>query len=262
MIQIYDVQVVLLAKTLAVSFDNLLGSYSVRGKADKGQKVLYRQADKKKVSSSLQKLDKQQLMPECKQESVNVEHFKGDQSVDSGVYEEIEAIYAIIRKKSQLENTPTQSLVEEGEKTEEIKLATKSLSRNKFTEDTNSTFKFSKIVRSATMPRKIGRGVKNLSLQLEQIEEQESQFKCDSCPKTFKTSNKLKMHMMCHTSFSCNTCDKGFRFASLLKNHMNKGCEDEKQYKEDLKSQSLNFQSQLKRLSLNNAYVGSLGSLV
>ena len=112
------------------------------------------------------------------------------------------------------------------------------------------------------MPRKIGRGVKNLSLQLEQIEEQEGQFKCDSCTKTFKTSNKLKMHMMCHTSFSCNTCDKGFRFASLLKNHMNKGCEDEKQYKEDLKSQSLNFQSQLKRLSLNNAYVGSLGSLV
>ena len=187
-------------------------------------------------------------MPECKQESVNVEHFKGDQSEDSGVYEEIEAIYASIRKKSQLENTSTQSL-----KIEDC---------NKFAEETNSSFKFSKIVRSATMPRKIGRGVKNLSPQLEEIEEQEGHFKCNSCTKTFKTSNKLKMHMMCHTSFSCNTCDKGFRFASLLKNHMNKGCEDEKQYKEDLKSQSLNFQSQLKKLSLKNAYVGSLGSLV
>ena len=186
-------------------------------------------------------------MPECKQDGVNVEHFKGDQSEDSGVYEEIEAIYASIRKRSQLENTSSQSLVEDCEN---------------FTKETNSTFKFSKIVRSATMPRKIGSGVKNLSLQLEQIEEQEGQFKCDSCTKTFKTSNKLKMHMMCHTSFSCNTCDKGFRFASLLKNHMNKGCEEEKQYKEDLKSQSLNFQSQLMKLSLNYAHVGSLGSLV
>ena len=225
-----------------MNLDNLLGSCSVRGKSHEGQKVLHRQADKKKVSSSLQNINKQQLMPEWKQDSVNVEHFKGDQSEDSGVYEEIEAIYASIRKKSQLENTSTQSLVGDCDKIDE---------------ETNSTFKFSKIVRSATMPRKIGRGVKNLSTQLEEIEEQECQFKCDSCTKTFKTSNKLKMHMMCHTSFSCNFCDKGFRFASLLKNHMNKGCEEERQYKEDLKSQSLQFQNQL-----NNAYVGSLGSLV
>ena len=55
MIQIADVQVVLLAKTLAVNLDNLLGSYSVRGKSHEGQKVLYRQADEKKVSRSLQK---------------------------------------------------------------------------------------------------------------------------------------------------------------------------------------------------------------
>ena len=45
-------------------------------------------------------------------------------------------------------------------------------------------------------------------------------FKCDNCPKLFKSKSKLKFHAMCHPSLSCNSCGQGFSFSSLLKRHM------------------------------------------
>ena len=193
------------------------------------------------------------------------------QGEDSGVFDEIDffkdEVFTSFVRSSETGKVFSRNLIDERNTIDvqdfptvrDLKITTRSssLSCTKIREKMDT-----KLRESATLPKKIGKGVRNLSSELNQVDEQDEGIKCNSCPKTFKTSNKLKMHMMCHTSFSCNTCDKGFRFASLLKNHMNKGCEEEKQYKEDLKSQSLNFQSQLKKLSLKNAYVGSLGSLV
>ena len=152
-------------------------------------------------------------------------------------------------------------VVEDFERVVESRITTKSLSCTKIREKTDTTSRSTKILRSATLPKKIGKAVRNLSSELKQIDEQGDGIKCDSCPKTFKTSNKLKMHMMCHTSFSCNGCDKGFRFASLLDKHMEK-CEDELQYKRNIQNQSLLLQNKTKRLSLNIPNVANLSSLV
>merc|ERR1712055_818515 len=125
--------------------------------------------------------------------------------------------------------------VEDFEIISESKMTSKSLSCTKIIQKNNS--KPTRLLRSATLPKKIGKGVRNLSPELEQIEEQQGDaIKCNSCPKTFKTSSLLKIHM--------------------------ERCEEELQYKKDIKSQSLIFQNKMKRLSLNDANVGNLSSLV
>ena len=261
-------QVVLLAKSLAVDLGNFLSLYSLQGNPENEEKILYRETDKK--TSNNRKTSFGHKIPESnvarQEESSNFENLlKEDDNEDSGVYEEIdlsrEEVLTSFKKSSEMEiNRDQRNTVEDFERVRESKMTSKSLSCTKITNKINS--KSTQILRSATLPKKIGKGVRNLSSELEQIEEQQGDaIKCNSCPKTFKTSSKLKMHMMCHTSFSCNSCDKGFRFASLLKNHMER-CEEELQYKKDIKSQSLLFQNKMKRLSLNNANVGNLSSLV
>ena len=266
----FDVdQVVLLAKSLAVDLGNVLSFYSLKRNPENEERILYRQTNKKTCNNP-----ESCKIPERKfvdsQENNDFETFKEDENEDSGVYEEIdssrEEVFTSFSKSSEMEMSFTRDerntvVVEDFERVRESKITTKSLSCTKITQKTDATSKYSQILRSATLPKKIGKGVRNLTSELEQIEEQGDAIKCDSCPKTFKTSNKLKMHMMCHTSFSCNSCDKGFRFASLLSNHMER-CVEELQYKKDIKSQSLLFQNKMKRLSLNNAYVGNLSSLV
>ena len=254
-----------MAKSLAVDLGNFLSLYSLQGNPENEEKILYRETDKK--TSNNRKLHFGHKIPESKQEeNSNFENLlKEDDNEDSGVYEEIdlsrEEVLTSFEKSSELDiSRDERNTVEDFERVRESKMTSKSLSCTKITNKINS--KSTQILRSATLPKKIGRGVRNLSSELEQIEEQQGDaIKCNSCPKTFKTSSKLKMHMMCHTSFSCNSCDKGFRFASLLNNHMER-CEEELQYKKDIKSQSLLFQNKMKRLSLNNANVGNLSSLV
>ena len=265
----YVAQVALLAKSLAVDLGNFLSLYSLQMNPVNEDEKLYRQTNKKTSNNpESRKIPERKLVNS--QENYNFENFKEDENEDSGVYEEIDSSreegFTSFSKSSKMEMTFTRDetntvVVEDFERVRESKITTKSLSCTKISGKTDATSKYSQILRSATLPKKIGKGVRNLSSELEQIDEQGDAIKCDYCPKTFKTSNKLKMHMMCHTSFSCNSCDKGFRFASLLSNHMER-CEEELQYKKDIKSQSLLFQNKMKRLSLNNAYVGNLSSLV
>lgn len=261
-------QVVLLAKSLAVDLGNFLSLYSLQRNPENEDKILYRETDKK--TSNNRKPRFGHKIPESNvvehQENLNFENLlKEDDNEDSGVYEEIdlsrEEVLTSFEKSSKIDETFSRDEIKtDFEGGRESKMTSKSLSCTKIAQKTDS--KSTKILRSATLPKKIGKGARNLSSELEQIEEQQGDaIKCNSCPKTFKTSSKLKMHMMCHTSFSCNSCDKGFRFASLLNNHMER-CEEELQYKKDLKSQSLLFQNKMKRLSLNNANVENLSSLV
>ena len=257
-----------MAKSLGVDFGNFLSLYSLKRNQDNENEILNRQTNMKtpKYQSNFgQKILESKV--DDHQENSNLESLlKEDKNEDSGVYEEIdlsrEEVFTSFEKSSEMEMIFTRNARNtDFERVRESKISSKSLSCTKITEKSNTTSKSSKIFQSATLPKKIGKGVRNLSSELEQIDEQQGDaIKCDSCPKTFKTSNKLKMHMMCHTSFSCNSCDKGFRFASLLSNHMER-CEEELQYKKDIKSQSLLFQNKMKRLSLN-AYVGNLSSLV
>ena len=259
-------QVVLLAKSLAVDLGNFMSLYSFQWNSEKKDQSVYRQTNQKIPNNNFgHKISESQ------------EGFKEDESEDSGVYEEIDlyrelslaGTFPSCEESSVMEETYIRDIVDERnaivvkdfERVVESRITTKSLSCTKIREKTDTTSRSTKILRSATLPKKIGKAVRNLSSELKQIDEQVDGIKCDSCPKTFKTSNKLKMHMKCHASFSCNSCDKGFRFASLLYNHMEK-CEEELQYKEDIKSQSMLFQNKMKRLSLNNSSIGNLPSLV
>jgi len=256
-------QVVLLAKSLAVDLGNFLSLYSFQRNPENEEKILYREAVKK-TPNHQNKITETNVVEQEENTSFEI-LLKEDNNEDSGVYEEIdlsrEEVLTSFEKSSEMEiSKDERKTVEDFERIRESKMTSKSLSCTKIIQKNNS--KPTRLLRSATLPKKIGKGARNLSSELEQIEEQQGDaIKCNSCPKTFKTSSKLKMHMMCHTSFSCNSCDKGFRFASLLKNHMER-CEEELQYKKDIKSQSLLFQNKMKRLSLNNANVGNLSSLV
>jgi len=60
-------------------------------------------------------------------------------------------------------------------------------------------------------------------------------FQCNSCPKTFKSSNHLRDHEITHTGnypFKCETCKKGFIREKQLNNHKCSNREDKpKQFK-------------------------------
>ena len=248
-----------MAKSLAVD----LGNFSSFNFFKKNQETKDKRQSDEKTSN-----DKFGHRGNRKHESQrNCENEK--QGEDSGVFDEIDffkdEVFTSFVRSSETGKVFSRNLVDERNtidvqdfpKVRDLKITTKSLSCTKIREKMDT-----KLRESATLPKKIGKGVRNLSSELmNQVDAQDEGIKCNSCPKTFKTSNKLKMHMMCHTSFSCNGCDKGFRFASLLDKHMEK-CEEELQYKRNIQNQSLLLQNKTKRLSLNIPNVANLSSLV
>ena len=120
------------------------------------------------------------------------------------------------------------------------------------------------IVNSTTLPKKVNNGKEVYIYDLDKIDKSVGK-KCDSCPKTFKSKNKLKFHEMCHTNQNCRYCGKGFRFASLLKKHTS-SCQEEllqdsgfcdmsRDSKEDLSSHDGTEHTDVSQLSLENVYI-------
>merc|ERR1712150_225007 len=124
---------------------------------------------------------------------------------------------------------------------------------------------------SASLPRKVNNGKEIYIYDLDKIDENVG-TKCDSCPQTFKSKNKLKFHKMCHTNQNCRYCGKGFRFASLLKKHMS-SCQEEllqdsgfcdmsRDSKDDLSSHEGTEHTDVSQLSLENVYISCKPTLV
>lgn len=54
------------------------------------------------------------------------------------------------------------------------------------------------------------------------VHSDERLFRCDECPKTYKTKSELKKHTFSHTKkqYDCKVCSKKFSTLALLTAHM------------------------------------------